>query len=126
MLPAVINAEYYPARVRGLCNGLAVSSNWLSNFVVSGTFLSLVALAGAAATFGAYGAIVAGGTAALALYLPETGGLSFPEIQSLFEQYGQPGAPPPWRLHADAHLGHKAGGHNKGGEGEKEEKALLP
>lgn len=99
LLPAVVNAEYYPARSRGLCNGLAVASNWLSNFFVSGTFLTLVALLGTPTTFGLYGLVVAVGTAALALYLPETAGLSFPEIQALFELYGTPGAPPVWRLH---------------------------
>jgi len=99
LLPAVVNAEYYPARARGLCNGLAVAANWLSNFVVSGTFLTAVTLLGPPATFGLYGLTVAVGTAALALYLPETAGLSFPEIQALFEVYGTPGAPPVWRLH---------------------------
>ena len=99
LIPAVVNAEYYPARVRGLCNGIAVSSNWLSNFFVSGTFLTLVALLGTPATFGLYGALVAVGTLLLAFYLPETSGLSFPEIQALFEVYGTPGAPPVWRLH---------------------------
>ena len=99
LIPAVVNAEYYPARVRGLCNGIAVSSNWLSNFLVSGTFLTFVSLLGTPATFGVYGFLVAVGTACLAFYMPETSGLSFPEIQAMFEVYGTPGAPPVWRLH---------------------------
>jgi len=99
LIPAVVNAEYYPARVRGLCNGIAVSSNWLSNFLVSGTFLTFVAILGTPVTFGMYALLVAVGTACLALYMPETAGLSFPEIQAMFDVYGTPGAPPVWRLH---------------------------
>ena len=99
LIPAVINAEYYPARVRGLCNGIAVSSNWLSNFFISGTFLTLVDLFGTPGTFALYGSLVAIGTVGIAVALPETSGLSFSEIQGMFELYGQPNAPPPWRLH---------------------------
>jgi hypothetical protein len=99
LIPAVVNAEYYPARVRGLCNGIAVSSNWLSNFLVSGTFLTFVSILGTPTTFAVYGFLVAVGTACLAFYMPETSGLSFPEIQAMFEVYGTPGAPPVWRLH---------------------------
>jgi len=99
LIPAVINAEYYPARVRGLCNGIAVSSNWLSNFFISGTFLTLVDVFGTPGTFALYGSLVAVGTVGIALALPETSGLSFTEIQAMFELYGQPQSPPPWRLH---------------------------
>jgi hypothetical protein len=99
LIPAVVNAEYYPARVRGLCNGIAVSSNWMSNFLVSGTFLTFVSLLGTPATFGVYATLVAIGTVCLAFYMPETSGLSFPEIQAMFEVYGTPGAPPVWKLH---------------------------
>jgi len=115
LIPAVVNAEYYPSRVRGLCNGLAVSANWMSNFLVSGTFLTLVELVGKSATFSLYGVLVAVGTAALAMYLPETSGLSFPEIQQMFEVYGTPGAPPPWRLH-EARGGWDKEGSGEGGE----------
>ena len=110
LIPAVVNAEYYPARVRGLCNGIAVASNWLSNFFVSSSFLTLDQVLGDSATFGIYGATVAVGTAILAFTLPETSGLSFPEIQAMFEQYGQPGAPPPWRLHEGRPRQEKKGG----------------
>jgi len=115
LIPAVVNAEYYPARVRGLCNGIAVGSNWLSNFFVSGTFLTLVSLLGTPTTFALYGCLVALGTAAIALYLPETSGLSFPEIQQLFELYAAPNAPPAWRLH-EARGGKEREGPSGGGK----------
>ena len=47
---------------------------------------------------------------ALAFTLPETSGLSFPEIQAMFELYGTPGAPPPWRLHEGRPRQEKKGG----------------
>lgn len=99
LIPAVVNAEYYPARVRGLCNGIAVTSNWLSNFFVSSTFLSVDQVLGTSATFGIYAFMVFVGTVILGFTLPETSGLSFPEIQAMFEVYGTPDAPPPWKLH---------------------------
>jgi SP family myo-inositol transporter-like MFS transporter 13 len=127
LIPAVVNAEYYPARVRGLCNGIAVSSNWMSNFFVSGTFLTLVAMLGTPITFSLYGGLVAIGTLLMAFYLPETSGLSFSEIQAMFEVYGTPGAPPVWRLHEgrpkvekadrDKGFGVSGGGGGGGGHG---------
>lgn len=110
LIPAVVNAEYYPARVRGLCNGIAVTSNWLSNFFVSSTFLSVDQVLGTSATFGIYAAMVLVGTVILAFTLPETSGLSFPEIQAMFEIYGMPDAPPPWKLHEGRPRQEKKGG----------------
>lgn len=110
LIPAVVNAEYYPARVRGLCNGIAVTSNWLSNFFVSSTFLSVDQVLGTSATFGIYAAMVLLGTVVFAFTLPETSGLSFPEIQAMFEVYGQPDAPPPWKLHEGRPRHDKKGG----------------
>jgi len=118
LIPAVVNAEYYPARVRGLCNGIAVTANWLSNFAVSGTFLTLVQLLGTPATFGLYGVLVVIGTVGIALYMPESAGLSFPEIQAMFELYVLPGAPPPWRLHTSiAGKSEEEDGGEEGGGG---------
>ena len=51
VVPAAVNAEYYPNSVRGLCNGSAVSVSWLGNFCVSSTFLSLAALLGVPLSF---------------------------------------------------------------------------
>ena len=111
LIPAVVNAEFYPARVRGLCNGIAVMSNWLSNFFVSSSFLTLNAVVGTPVTFGTYAGTVLVGTLIFALTLPETSGLSFPEIQAMFDVYGMPGAPPPWRLHEGRPRTEKTGLH---------------
>ena len=100
IVPSAVNAEYYPNAVRGLCNGSAVGTSWLGNFCVSSTFLSLVAALGASRTFCINATAVLTGTILTQFFLPETCGLSFPEIQNLFKLYQQPGSPPPWELHA--------------------------
>lgn len=98
IVPAAVNAEYYPNSVRGLCNGMAVSVSWLGNFCVSSTFLSLASALGVPRLFCINATIVATGTLAAVFVLPETVGLSFVEIQTLFKMYGQPGSPPPWKM----------------------------
>ena len=37
-----VNAEIYPLRLRGIGNGLSTMANWISNFTVSSTFLSIM------------------------------------------------------------------------------------
>ncbi len=98
IVPAAVNAEYYPNSVRGLCNGSAVAVSWLGNFCVSSTFLSLNAALGAPRLFCINATAVATGTLLALYYLPETVGLSFVEIQTLFKLYGKPGSPPAWLL----------------------------
>jgi SP family myo-inositol transporter-like MFS transporter 13 len=98
IVPAAVNAEYYPNSVRGLCNGSAVALSWLGNFCVSSTFLSLSAALGVPRLFCINATIVGTGTLLALFFLPETCGLSFVEIQALFKLYGKPGSPPPWAL----------------------------
>ena len=98
IVPAAVNAEYYPNSVRGLCNGSAVAISWLGNFCVSSTFLSLTAALGSPRLFCINATFVALGTLLVQFFLPETVGLSFVEIQAMFKMYGKPNAPPPWQL----------------------------
>jgi len=98
IVPAAVNAEYYPNSVRGLCNGTAVAISWLGNFAVSSTFLSLVAALGPARLYTLNACFLVVGTILALCLLPETSGLTFVEIQQLFELYGQPGAPSPPHL----------------------------
>lgn len=41
-MPWTINAEIYPLDVRAVCIGASSATNWVANFVVAMTFLSLV------------------------------------------------------------------------------------
>merc|ERR1719460_1578222 len=40
-VPWVVNSEIYPVHVRAQCIGLATGTNWICNFIVSQTFLTL-------------------------------------------------------------------------------------
>lgn len=100
IVPAAVNAELYPNSSRGLCNGAAVAVSWLGSFAVASTFLSAIDAIGAPGMYAIFATIVGAGCVATQLLLPETVGLSFDEIQALFDIYARPGAPPPWKLHA--------------------------
>jgi SP family myo-inositol transporter-like MFS transporter 13 len=83
-VPWAVNAEIYPASVRGLANGLAATVNWTANLIVSMTFLSYAELIGTAGVFWTYAG--AGVVAWFVVYtkLPETKGLSIDSVQRLF------------------------------------------
>lgn len=62
--------------MRGLGSGAAATANWLTNAVVSHTFLPLTQAIGGSGAFWLYTVITACGTAWAYLQLPETKGAS--------------------------------------------------
>jgi SP family myo-inositol transporter-like MFS transporter 13 len=94
-MPWTVNAEIYPLHAKSLCMSIATSVNWISNYVVSATFLTL---GNALSTdrvhpeknpdgaFFLFGAISAAGWFWVYANMPETKGLSLEEITSLFEK----------------------------------------
>ena len=42
VIPEIMNAEIYPLWARGIGNAMALSTAWVTFFVISKTFLSLV------------------------------------------------------------------------------------
>lgn len=85
-MPWTINAEIYPLHVRSFALSLATSVNWVSNLIVSFTFLSVVNTLSTYGAFWLYAAISIGGFAFLWGALPETKGLELEEIQQIFQR----------------------------------------
>ncbi|EQC41799.1 hypothetical protein, variant [Saprolegnia diclina VS20] len=84
-MPWTINAEIYPTSVRSAAIGLATTSNWVANLVVSYTFLSITEALSPAGAFYLYAGIAALGFIWLCKALPETKGLALEDIQRIFE-----------------------------------------
>lgn len=85
-VPWAVNSEIYPLKYRGMCGGIAATANWVSNLIVSETFLSLTNVLGTSMTF-----LVFCGIAMLALlfvffFVPETKGLSFEEVEEMWKR----------------------------------------
>lgn len=87
-VPWAVNAELYPADVRGTAVGLAGLTNWLANAAVAQTFLSLLHALGPAGTWAAYAGVAALGWAWAHAFVPETKGRSLEQIQAAFEGGG--------------------------------------
>lgn len=83
-VPWTVNSEIYPLHFRGVCGGIAAMSNWISNLIVSESFLSLTGLVGASITFLIFGIIALVALIFVWKFVPETKGLSFEEVDRLF------------------------------------------
>lgn len=90
-VPWTVNSEIYPEEYRGICGGMAATVNWVSNLIVSQSFLSIAAALGTGSTF-----LIIAGIAVLAflfvtVYVPETKGLTFDEVEQIWREraYGK-------------------------------------
>jgi len=84
-MPWTINAEIYPLRVRSFALSMSTSVCWVTNLLVSFTFLSIVDGLSVYGAFWLYASIALLGFAYLWKELPETKGLELEEIQQIFE-----------------------------------------
>ncbi|OWY96897.1 Proton myo-inositol cotransporter, partial [Phytophthora megakarya] len=84
-MPWTINAEIYPLRVRSFALSMATSVCWMTNLLVSFTFLSIVDELSVYGAFWLYATIALCGFVYLWKELPETKGLELEEIQQIFE-----------------------------------------
>lgn len=85
-VPWVLNSEIYPLRYRGTGGGIAAVSNWVSNLIVSQTFLTLVGALGAGGTFLLFAGFSLLGLIGIYFFVPETKGLQFEEVEELLKQ----------------------------------------
>ena len=79
-------AEIYPLKVRSSAEGLAATFNWVSNLLVTLTFLTLVQTAGASRTFWLYGVFAIGAWIFSYYLAPETKNRSLEEIEHFWRK----------------------------------------
>jgi MFS family permease len=77
----VLISEIYPLKVRGLGMSLATMSNWIFNFVVALTFLSLIDWVGRAGAFWTFGGVAVAGLVFCWRWTPETKGVGLEKIE---------------------------------------------
>ena len=84
-VPWTVNAEIYPNWARSIGNSASSTTNWISNLIVSMTFLHLARYLTRYATFWLYTCIAIGGWIFIYLLLPETNRKTLEEVEGLFQ-----------------------------------------
>eukprot|EP00210_Caulerpa_lentillifera_P001632 g1570.t1 len=92
-VPWAVNAEIYPGEIRGAAGGAAATANWITNFLVSQSFLTIAEAVGIAGVFVIYASCALFGLIYFSASLPETKGLTFEEIQKLYKSKVVPQQP---------------------------------
>lgn len=83
--PWTVNAEIYPMHLRSVANSLATTANWVANFIVSMSFLSLMDTnEGAVLCWLMFAVLAALAWLFIYFYLPETKGKSLEDVLQLF------------------------------------------
>lgn len=78
----VVVSEIYPMKIRAKGMTVAMFTNWLSNFLVSLTFLNLVSFLGKGKVFLLFGLLGIGAFFFIFRWIPETKGRSLEEIET--------------------------------------------
>ncbi len=82
----LIISEVYPLGIRGRAMGIATFANWVCNYIVSLTFLSLIEAFGTGMTFWIYTVICILGLWFVYKLVPETKGKTFEQIQNFWKK----------------------------------------
>ena len=85
-LPWTINSEIYPTWARSTAIAIATSVNWISNLIVSMTFLTLADNLGQPQTFGLYAGLGLVGLVFFLFFVPETKGKNLENVEELFQE----------------------------------------
>ena len=92
-MPWTVNSEIYPLRVRSTAISFATAVNWLSNYIVAASFLTVAEALSTDSSnardhpdgaFWLYAGLTSIGWMWLYLNMPETKGLALEEIEALF------------------------------------------
>jgi len=82
----LLNSEIYPLHIRGKAMGLATCFNWLSNFIITSTFLNLINIMGKSGTFLLYAFFGMIGLYFIKKKVPETKAKSLEEIEDCWKR----------------------------------------
>ncbi|CAL0324871.1 unnamed protein product [Lupinus luteus] len=85
-VPWVVNSEIYPLRYRGVCGGIASTTVWVSNLIVTQTFLTLTEAIGTAWTFMLFGCVAVVAIIFVLICVPETKGVPMEEVEEMLNQ----------------------------------------
>lgn len=90
--PWIVNSEIYQLKHRGIGGGMAAMANWISNLIVSDTFLLFIKAFGSSFTFLIFAGFSFLGLLFIIWFVPETKGLSLEEVEQMLE--GKSSEPP--------------------------------
>ncbi|GAU12069.1 hypothetical protein TSUD_00350 [Trifolium subterraneum] len=85
-VPWAMNSEIYPKEYRGICGGMSATVCWVSNLIVSQTFLSIAEAIGTGLTFLILAAISVLAFLFVLIFVPETKGLTFDEVELIWKE----------------------------------------
>ncbi|KAJ3675405.1 hypothetical protein LUZ60_004447 [Juncus effusus] len=85
-VPWAVNSEIYPEGYRGVCGGMSAMVNWGCNLAVSMSFLSVVEAVGTGFTFLILAGVTVVAIVFVAVFVPETKGLSFEEVERMWKE----------------------------------------
>ncbi|KAJ1932423.1 hypothetical protein FBU59_006375 [Linderina macrospora] len=122
-VPWLVQSEIFAQGIRSKAGGFATATNWVCNFIISITYLTMTLHITASGTFWLYAGIMIIGLAFVFLMVPETKGLKLEDVQRLFTGNHKPYkrtvvTPKPAADDGDADAGALAG---EGGPGENDD-----
>ncbi|XP_027364839.1 inositol transporter 1-like [Abrus precatorius] len=85
-VPWTVNSEIYPEEYRGICGGMSATVCWVSNLIVSQSFLSIAEAIGLGSTFLILAGICVFAFLFVLMYVPETKGLTFDEVEVIWKE----------------------------------------
>ncbi|KAJ2622418.1 hypothetical protein GGI25_004134 [Coemansia spiralis] len=83
-VPWLVQSEIFAQGIRSKAGSIATATNWMSNFVISVTFLTMTQQITASGTFWLYAGILFIGLCFVVVMVPETKGLKLEDVQKLF------------------------------------------